>query len=438
MIFERYYAAGLGRFRWSIAATDRPAQARGLSAQIESILVRPATQWKPEERNLLEQHFLRICPELASEREVIANLRARKPALPTTLVLSERSSDNVRPTFVHRRGEFLQPTDPVGPALPSILPPLPDGVSADRLSFARWLVQPNHPLTARVVVNRNWAAFFGRGIVRTVEDFGIQGDLPSHPELLDWLARRWIGDGWSVKALHRRIVTSAAYRQAAVISEAAIQRDPDNVLLSRGPSFRLEAELVRDQVLAVAGLLSTKMYGPSVFPSQPPGVTTEGTYGPLQWKVSHGEDRYRRGLYTFMKRTAPFAMFATFDAPSGEECVARREVTNTPLQALTLLNDELILDAAAALADRLTQWNASMDERLSWLWRCCLTRPAADEELRALKQFFERQYERATRGQVKLESLLATRTQIPNAAEWTAWVLTARAVLNLHECLVKP
>ncbi len=188
-------------------------------------------------------------------------------------------------------------------------------------------------------MNRQWAAFFGRGLVRTVEDFGYQGERPTHPELLDWLAVSLVEAGWSMKTMHRLIVTSATYQQSSRLTPLLLAKDPENRLLARGPRVRLEAEVIRDSVLRQSGLLCEAIGGASVFPPQPPGVTTEGTYGGLAWNVSPGRDRYRRGLYTFTKRTAPYAMFTTFDAPSGEVCVARRDVSNSPLQALTLLND---------------------------------------------------------------------------------------------------
>ena len=200
-----------------------------------------------------------------------------------------------------------------------------------------------------MTVNRQWAAFFGKGLVRTVEDFGYQGEPPTHPELLDWLAIRLVESGWSIKAMHRLIVTSATYRQSSRVTPELLAKDPENRLLARGPRVRLEAEMLRDAALRVSGLLSEKIGGPSVFPPQPPGVSTEGAYGGLAWNVSPGGDAYRRGLYTFSKRTAPYAMFTTFDAPSGEVCVARREVSNSPLQALTLLNDPVFEEAAQAL-----------------------------------------------------------------------------------------
>ena len=231
----------------------------------------------------------------------------------------------------------------------SVLPPFPAGQPRNRLTFARWLVDPRNPLVGRVTMNRQWAAFFGRGIVRTAEDFGFTGDPPTHPELLDWLAVELVRQGWSLKAMHRLIVTSATYQQSSRVTPDLLARDADNRLLARGPRLRLEAELLRDAALEASGLLSHKVGGPSVFPPQPASVTAEGAYGALGWKPSEGLDRYRRGLYTFSKRTAPFAMFTTFDAPSGEACVARREPSNTPLQALTLLNDAALIECAQAL-----------------------------------------------------------------------------------------
>ncbi|HZY86218.1 MAG TPA: PSD1 and planctomycete cytochrome C domain-containing protein, partial [Gemmataceae bacterium] len=339
LLFERYYAAGLGRFRVSVTSDPRKVEANGAPAEVEELLLVPAARRIPAQRERLLRHFLSVAPELAGEREAIKKLRAQAPAYPTTLVLAERPANNPRPTFRHHRGEFLQPKERVEPGVLSALPPLPPGEPHNRLTFARWLVDPQNPLVGRVTMNRQWAAFFGRGLVRTAEDFGYTGDPPTHPELLDWLAVDFVGRGWSLKAMHRLIVTSATYRQSARVTPELLARDPENRLLARGPRFRLEAELLRDAALRASGLLSPRLGGPSVFPPQPPGVTTEGAYGALAWKPSAGPDRYRRGLYTFSKRTAPFAAFTTFDAPSGEACVARREASNTPLQALTLLND---------------------------------------------------------------------------------------------------
>jgi Protein of unknown function (DUF1553)/Protein of unknown function (DUF1549)/Planctomycete cytochrome C len=438
LLFERYYAAGLGRFRVSVTRDAKPqaaVEARGLPADVEELLLIPAGQRTAAQRDRLLRHYLSGAPELAAERAAIQKLRDQLPAYPTTLVLSERPPNNPRPTFLHRRGEFLQPTERVEPDALSFLPPLPPGAPRNRLTFARWLVDPGNPLVGRVTMNRQWAAFFGRGIVRTTEDFGFQGEPPTHPELLDWLAVELVKQGWSVKKMHRLIVTSATYQQASRVTPELREKDPRNELLARGPRFRLEAELIRDAALKASGLLYPKLGGPSVFPPQPPGVTSEGTYGPLAWKVSPGPDRHRRGLYTFMKRTAPYALFSTFDAPSGEACVARREVSNTPLQALTLLNDAVFVEAAQALGRQMAAAPGSVEARLEELFRRCLTRPATDEELAALVQFYEAQQERLRKGELNASALAG-----PGGGDErkrAAWTLLARALLNLDEGITK-
>ena len=316
----------------------------------QSLLV-PDEKLTAEQRAALREQFLLGAPELAAARKEIDDLR--KPLeFTTTLVMQERPPENPRPTFVHNRGEYLQPTEPVEPGVLSIAGPLPPDAPHNRLGFARWLVSRENPLTARVIMNRDWAAFFGQGIVRTLGDFGFQGAPPSHPELLDWLAVEFMRRGWSVKQMHKLIVMSATYRQASRATPDLIARDPDNKLLTRGPRFRVEAEIVRDSALLASGLLSEKMGGPSVHPPQADGVT-EAAYGNPKWNVDTGENRYRRSVYTFMKRTAPFALYSNFDAPTGEACLARRDVSNTPLQALALLNDVVFLDASRALGHTL-------------------------------------------------------------------------------------
>ena len=240
------------------------------------------------------------------------------PAYPTTLVMAERPPENPRPTFLHNRGEFLQPKERVEPGCPRSCRRCPRMRRAIASAWPAGSCRPDNPLVGRVTMNRQWAAFFGQGIVRTQQDFGYQGEPPTHPELLDWLAVEFVKQGWSLKKMHQLIVMSATYQQASRVTPELHAKDPDNRLLARGPRVRLEAELIRDSILRASGLLSPKIGGPSVFPPQPPGVTTEGTYGRLDWKVSTGADRYRRGLYTFSKRTAPYAMSATFDGPSGE------------------------------------------------------------------------------------------------------------------------
>jgi hypothetical protein len=283
-------------------------------------------------------------------------------------------------------------------------------------------------------MNRQWAAFFGRGLVRTAEDFGYTGEPPTHPELLDWLAVEFVRRGWSLKAMHRLIVTSATYQQSSRVTPELLAHDAENRLLARGPRLRLEAELLRDAALMASGLLSHKVGGPSVFPPQPPSVTAEGAYGALGWKVSEGPDRYRRGLYTFSKRTAPFAMFATFDAPSGEACVARREPSNTPLQALTLLNDVALIECSQALGRSAAAQGGSAEERAAWLFRRCLTRPPTDDERAALAGFYRAQKERFGRKELDAAKVAGPGNDVNERAAWT---VTARAVLNLDEFVTK-
>jgi uncharacterized protein DUF1549/uncharacterized protein DUF1553/cytochrome c len=460
LLFERYYAAGLGRFRVSVTTDARPAEAR-LATDVEALLTEPDSRRTAAGRERLFQYYLSVAPELAPEREAIRQLRAQMPEQPTTLVFTERPPQNPRPTFIHRRGEFLQPGEKVEPGVLSVLHPLPAGVPRNRLTFARWLVDGRNPLVGRVTVNRQWAAFFGTGIVRTTEDFGLQGDSPTHPELLDWLAIEFMkgrmgerGNGskvthsptpplshspakpWSLKHLHRLIVTSATYQQSSKVTPDLLARDPMNRLLSRGPRFRLEAEQLRDSALKASSLLSPKLGGPSVFPPQPAGVTSEGTYGPLQWKTSEGPDRYRRGLYTFAKRTAPYAMFTTFDGPSGEACVARREVSNTPLQALTLLNDTVFLEAAQALGRMIAGRQGSIEERATYLFRRCLTRPPGGEELSLLVKFYHAQKGRLESKELDAAAIAGRGEE--DANERAAWTLLARSLLNLDEAVVKP
>jgi mono/diheme cytochrome c family protein len=439
MLCERYFAAALGHFRISVASDPRAA---GLSdvrpPDVEEALATPADQRTVAQRDVLRRQFLSVATELTWPRKEIDDLRKTLPELKTTLVMRERPSGHARPTFLQHRGEFLQPKEELQPGVPAFLPPLPQGASADRLSFARWLVSGENPLTARVQVNRQWAAFFGRGIVRTQQDFGTQGEPPSNQPLLDWLATEFVREGWSMKKLDRLIVTSATYRQASRVSPELLARDPDNTLLARGPRFRLEAELIRDGALKSSGLLSEKIGGPSVFPPQPASITTEATYGALAWNTSKGEDRYRRSLYTYSKRTAPYALFSTFDAPSGEACVARREVSDSPLQALSLLNDTVFVETAQALGRVVAASQESDDARAAEVFRRCLTRPPAKEELSLLVQFAHDQRERFSKKELNAEKVAGPgKAGDADAVERATWTTVARSVMNLDEAVTK-
>ncbi len=418
-----------------MTSDPRVLEAPTVPTDIEAILTHPAADRSAEQRDQLMAHFLSVAPELAAQHAQIAALHNSLPKDPTTLVLKERPASELRPTHVHHRGEYLQPTDLVSANVLSILPPLPPGAPHDRLSFARWLVDPANPLTVRVTVNRQWAAFFGKGIVTTLADFGYQGESPSHPELLDWLAVEFMKEGWSFKKLDRLIVTSATYQQSSRVSPELLERDPQNRLLARAPRLRLEAELVRDYALSVSGLLSGKIGGPSVFPPQPASVTTDGAYVPFEWKVSTGEDRYRRGLYTFMKRTTPYAMFTAFDAPSGEACIARRDVSNSPLQALTLLNDEVFVDAGRALGKLAAAQGGDDAARVTFLFRRCLSRMPTDDERAVVLSFHAAQEQRFESRELDPEPLAGDKSA--EAARQASWIATARAMLNLDETITR-
>ena len=284
-------------------------------------------------------------------------------------------------------------------------------------------------------VNRDWAAIFGRGIVRTTEDFGYQGESPSHPQLLDWLAVDFAAHGWSRKRLHRTLVNTATYRQRSEVTADLLDKDPENLWLARSPRFRIDGELIRDTSLQVASLLTRKLRGPSVYPPQPLSVTTEGTYGGLPWTVSPGEDRYRRGLYTFVKRTAPYAMSTTFDAGSGEACLARREMTNTPLQALTALNDPAMLEAAQSLGVEMAGLKSDDPTTVTQLFQRILTRPPTTEEHQALMTFITQQKARFAQAPEQARQLLESYHSSNSAEPATAaaWSALARVLLNLDE-----
>jgi len=317
---------------------------------------------------------------------------------------------------------------------------MPESQPFNRLGLAHWLIDENNPLTARVTVNRFWEQFFGRGIVETAEDFGAQGQRPSHPELLDWLATEFVRMGWRIKALHRLVVASAAYRQAATATPTTLERDPYNRLLARGPRFRLEAEMVRDVALAAGGLLSRKVGGPSVFPPQPEGIWRI-PYSSEKWVTSTGEDRYRRSLYTFLRRSSPYPTFMTFDATSREYCTARRLRTNTPLQALNTLNDEAFFEAARHLARRmLNEAPADPATRAAHGFRLCTGRPPKPAELSRLTASYAQQLRHFRRSPAAAEQVIKGVTppeESGGPAEMAAWTMVANVLLNLDETLNK-
>jgi hypothetical protein len=372
--------------------------------------------------------------ELKKKLEAIQGVR--------TPIMRELPADQRRQTFVQIRGNFMQRGKEVSPGVPAALHDLPEGTEPNRLAAARWLVDRRNPLTARVVTNRYWEQLFGVGLVETSEDFGRQGSLPSHPALLDYLATELMRSRWDTRALVRRIVTSATYRQSSRVTELLRERDPANRLLARGPRFRLSAETIRDQALAVAGLLSSKMYGPSVRPPRPVLGLRAAFGGSTDWETSTGEDRYRRGLYTQWRRTTPYPSFTTFDAPSREFCSVRRVRTNTPLQALVTMNDPVYVEAAQALARRIvSQGGTADDQRASYGFRLCLARPPGERELARLLALKQDALQRLGQDPAAAEALatdpLGPAPAEADVAELAAWTVTANVLLNLDEFLAR-
>jgi hypothetical protein len=321
--------------------------------------------------------------------------------------------------------------------VPSFLGSLPADVPPNRLGLAKWLVSRDNPLTARVTVNHFWQTMFGRGIVETAEDFGTQGFPPSHPELLDWLATEFMDSGWNMKALQRLIVTSSTYRQSSTVTPQLLERDPPNMLLSRGPRFRVEAEMVRDNVMAASGLLSAKMFGPPVMPYQPDGLwgvfPTSRPSDHDEWVPSPGEDRYRRGIYTFVRRSVRYPSLLVFDAPSREFCIARRSPSDTPLQALTTLNDPAFFEAAQAMARRIMKEGGSSEtSRAVYGFRLATARKPAAQEIDSILTSFQSSLAHF-RGNLKEAEAVTGKPD----AELAAWTMFSNVVLNLDEALTK-
>jgi hypothetical protein len=345
-----------------------------------------------------------------------------------------------------QRGDFLKPAKAVEPGVPSFLNPMPVGSAADRLAFARWLVDRRSPTSARSIVNRVWQADFGTGLVATSEDFGLQCEPPSHPELLDWLAVEFMQSGWSLKTLHRLIATSSTYRQSSHATPALLARDPYNRLLARGPRFRVDAEIVRDIAVAASGLLEPKVGGPSVFPPAPEFLFQPPTsYGPKVWDEAKGPERYRRALYTFRYRSIPYPMLQLFDAPNGDFACVRRTRSNTPLQALTTLNEPIFLECARALAQRILLEGGCDDAtRLEYVFRRCLSRKPADNEAATLLELLHREVRRFEKPGADPWALAADdpnhKPPLPrdaSPAQLAAWTAVSRVLLNLDETITK-
>ncbi len=437
----------IGRFRLSVTTASKPTNITNIAAKLRPLLNTPIEKRNEEEKARVSQYYLSIAPTLKASRERLTEVRNTLAALNilTAEVMAEKPLHGRPFTYLRNRGSFTNLGEKVNAGVPASLHPLPENQMPNRLGLANWLVDSENPLVARVTVNRFWEQFFGQGIVETSEDFGTQSPLPSHSELLDWLAMefmrgKWGANQWSMKAIQRVIVTSATYRQSSKITPQLLERDPYNRLLARGARFRLEAEMIRDLALTASGLLSRKIGGESVFPLQPEGVWNT-PYSKDRWKTSSGEDRFRRGLYTFIRRTAPYPMFTTFDAPSREFCTVRRVRTNTPLQALTTLNDEAFIVAARALAKRM---KSEADERsfdfISYGFRLCTSRQPTAKELARLIALYQQQLERFGKDTKAAKAFVKDETNSLNdqqTAEMAALTLVANVLLNLDETLTK-
>jgi hypothetical protein len=438
MHFGRHFSSSLGKFRLSVATDDKPLSANELPPAVERLLRITPASLSNEQHQMLRDEFLLNTKELAKHAKVIRELRKQIP-LQHALVLQHRPTSNPRETYIHHRGEFLNTNGEslAGSGLDA-LHTFEGKFNPDRLGLAQWIVSSENPLTARVVANRNWQAFFGEGIVRTLDDFGFQGKPPSHPKLLDHLASALVANDWSIKWLHKYIVTSATYQQSSVVNADGYKKDPSNQWLSRFPRSRLDAEILRDASLVSAGILSAKMFGPPVRPPQPAGIT-ETAYGSPKWVASVGEDRYRRSIYTKVKRTAPFAMGLTFDAPSGEYCTARRDKSNTALQALTLLNDVMFMEISQSTALQLTNTKSKLESEDNTIatnaFRRILTRPPTPTELDEIVAFFRLQLDEFKSNKEAIQAVVG-KSENPTAQQ-AAWTIVVRALLSLDETVTK-
>jgi hypothetical protein len=441
-----------GKFRLSMTSSISPHLGNALPADVATALAKPSASRSESDRAAIRSYY-RSNVSTAGKALAAKGVALRRDRslieskIPTVMVMQEMSRP--RDTFILKRGQYDQKGDRVTAIIPASLPPLPAGSPPNRLTLARWLVAPENPLTARVTVNRLWQSFFGTGLVKTAEDFGSQGELPSHPELLDWLAVEFRESGWDVKGLVRRIVTSAAYRQSSRVTPDGLAKDPEDRLLARAPRLRLPAEFIRDGALFASGLLDPRIGGSSVSPYQPPGLWEElasrsdgKNWTAQEYTQSHGRDLYRRTMYTFWKRTSPPPTLVTFDAPDRETCTVRRARTNTPLQALVLLNDPTYVEASRKLAERiLKEGGPATDDRITLAFRLILARKPSARELDVLRKVHRDALFRYRADMPSALRLLSVgespRDPKLDAAEVAAWSAVSGVVLNLDEAVTR-
>ncbi len=433
----------LSSFRINTTADAGIATYATTPADQLAILKTPADQRSDEQTKKLTVYFVgQVALELKTQRDLLAQRTKQLTELkPATSVPVMKEMPKGRVTKIQIRGNFQQTSEEVTAGTPAAFHPLPEGQMANRLALAKWLVDDRNPMTARVIANRYWEAIFGIGIVSTSEEFGSQGDLPFHPELLDWLATEVVASDWNMKKLVKRLVTSAAYRQSSKVTEELQTLDPDNRLLARGPRFRLSAEMIRDQALAVAGLLSPKMYGAPVRPHQPKMGVSAAFGSGIDWTTSTGEDKYRRGLYTTWRRSNPYPSMIAFDATNREVCTVRRDRTNTPLQALVTLNDPVYVEAAQSLSRHIAAHKGSTEEKVQHGFQLCLARPAHATELARLSGLYETVRSLfADSPEAAMQMATMPLGPVPDGMDVTdlaAWTVVGNVLLNLDEMFMK-
>ena len=432
-----------GRFRISATTASGKITADPLPKRVRDILAIPQGNRTVEQVAEVFGFWRTTVPEWKEANDRIEALWSQWPEGATTFTLMAREKN--RDTHILSRGDWLKPTKAVTPGVPAFLNPLPQGSPPTRLTFARWLVDRKAPTTARVFMNRIWLEYFGIGIVSTAEDFGIQSEPPSHPELLDWLACEFMDGGWSIKRMHRLIVTSATYRQASCVTPELYTRDPYNRLLARGPRFRMEGEIIRDVALSVSGLLNPKIGGRSVMPPAPAFLfQPPASYAPFPWVDETDSEKYRRAIYTFRRRSTPYPVLQAFDAPNGESSCVRRLRSNSPLQALVTLNESMFVDCARALALKTLSEGGSTDEaRVAYAFRRTLSREPKPGEMKELLSLLAQERKRFTDGGADPKELAgqpappATLPATVTPTQWAAYTLVSRVLLNLDETMTK-
>ncbi len=433
----------LGRYKFSVTSHPAPIEAFVPSA-IENLIAKPWQHLTNAEQASLFSHWRESVVEFAETNELIESMWKLHPAGSSQLAVKQ--IEEARKTFVMLRGDFLKPGNEVKPGTPAFLNAMPESDEPARLRFARWMVDDRSPTTARVIVNRIWQSYFGRGIVSTPEDFGFQSPSPTHPELLDWLAVELMENQWRLKNIHKLIVHSAVYQQSSVIHPESLAADPYNEWLARGPRFRVDAELVRDIALSVSGLMNEKVGGPSVYPPAPSFLfEPPASYGPKIWNTAESDDEYRRSLYVHSYRSVPYPSMQVFDAPKGDAACVRRERSNTPLQALVVLNEPQFVDCARGMATRILRESPGSDDvsRIQFAHRLATGRSASSDELQILGKLVKEQRKRVAAGEIHVTEVVGVSEHLckqltgASASETLPWIVLARVLLNLDETITK-